>query len=507
MNRTFCFILFLMLGSLSALHSQEQVVCGTSGEIAKELSERLLKNKIHADANPVSLRSTQYVPTKFHLVARNDGSGRPSIQKVLNELCFMNSILAEFDIQLFINDGFNFLNNTAVFNDPIKTENTIMAFNRDRNAMNIFVVGNADFNDDDNSVVLGYYSPFNDLVVINQSQLGGSSKALTHEVGHFFSLLHTHNGWDSEPWTESVGNPAPAIAPDGVPTERMDGSNCENAGDYICDTPPDYNGFGYPSCDYTLGARDPDSVLIDPAEANIMSYFLRGCSPSEFFFSDEQKRLMRADLASSGRNYLRGHSFSPQSIDNAPQLLSPNDGEEAPGGDGTVRLEWTAVAGAKEYIVEVGRVPSFSIQPIQATVTDNFFDASGLEIGRRYFWRVRPFNEYATCPELTSTVQSFTVSQSTAVSTIGFLENWSISPNPVKRDQELYLQLSTSQRFEADLNLFSISGQQVRHLRRERFSSGSNRLAIPVDGLTPGVYLLSLSTEAGRMNQRIVIME
>lgn len=507
MNNCIYFFLFFAIALAPSLNGQERVICGTSGEVAQELAERLLENKITAENEPVSLRSTQYIPTKFHLVARNDGTGGPPIQKVLNELCFMNSILAELDIQLFIKDGFNFLNNTAVFNDPIKTENTIMAFNRDRNAMNIFVVGNADFNDDDNSVVLGYYSPFNDLVVINQNQLGGSSKALTHEVGHFFSLLHTHNGWDSEPWSESIGNPAPSIAPDGVPTERVDGSNCEDAGDYICDTPPDYNGFGYPSCDYSLGARDPDSVLIDPAEANIMSYFLRGCSPSEFFFSDEQKRLMRTDLASSARNHLRNHSFSPVPIDNPPELISPIDEEEAPGGDGSVRLEWTDVTGAAEYIVEVDRVPSFSIRPIQVIVTENFVDVSGLEIGRRYFWRVRPFNEYAACPELTSKIESFIVSQSTAVTDIAFLENWSVSPNPVNRNQELQLLLQSAEAFEGELNLFGITGQQVRQLGRERFNSGDNRLTIPLEGLTPGVYLLSLSTEAGRLNQRILIMK
>ena len=68
------------------------------------------------------------------------------------------------------------------------------------------------------------------------------------------------------PWSADIGNPAPASSPGGIPTEKMDGSNCETAGDYLCDTPPDYNGFGWDDCDYDGGAQDPMGVEIDPEE-------------------------------------------------------------------------------------------------------------------------------------------------------------------------------------------------------------------------------------------------
>ena len=43
-----------------------------------------------------------------------------------------------------------------------------------------------------------------------------------HEMGHFFGLLHTH-GYSNTVKTD----------------EFVDGSNCNEAGDYFCDTPAD----------------------------------------------------------------------------------------------------------------------------------------------------------------------------------------------------------------------------------------------------------------------------
>ncbi len=514
MNRFLLVLSFFALLSGAAL-AQAPAVCGTVGEHAAQLEQLLIANKGRLAQSPVLPRSTQFVPVKFHLVARNDGSGRAEERVVLDDLCLLNEIFAEFDIQFYSKDGFNYIDNSAAFSNPVSTLNSILAFNKDRNALNIFIVGSADTGTNGEGVTLGFYSPSADLVVLNKSELGRSSKALAHEVGHFFTLLHTHHGWDDAPWDIDVGNPSPTFAPGlprNVPTEKVDGSNCETAGDRVCDTPPDYNGLSWQNCDYNTGARDPDSILIDPDERNIMSYFqnnVGGCRP--MVFSDQQKALMRTDLASPRRAFLRNEAsrFVPEEITGPVSLVFPLDGGEAPGGAGTVRLEWALVDGATDYLVEIDRISSFSLQPIRVLVNgDNEIEVEGLDIGRRYFWRVRPWNEYRTCIDLASEVQSFTVTDATtAVNQLGFLETWTIAPNPVRTDGELFVEFNSRKSFLGDVQLFNVTGQLVRSVGRTAFSPGVNRVSMPTAQLSPGIYLLSLVADTGRLTQRVVVME
>lgn len=512
MKKTCFFVFLLSLSGISApLFAQESFRCGLSTEDAQLITKRLLANREFAEQNPVDMRAPVYVPIKFHLVARNDGTGRVEESKVLDELCFLNQVFADLEIQFYIKDGFNYLDNTAVYSGSRTAEDGVMTARRVNNAMNVWVV---DEPDADNASVLGFYTVRKDWIVINRSEIGGSSKALAHEIGHFFSLQHTHYGWDSKPWDSSVGNPAPVIAPDGVPTEKANGSNCRTSGDFICDTPADYNGLGWNSCNYTKGARDPDSTLIDPDETNYMSYFF-GCPLSQQKFSDDQKRIIRADLLGGNscndclptpsRTYLQ-QSFNPVTIATSPTLISPIGGQDAPGG-GTVRLEWSFQTGVSAYIVEIDRAPTFSIQPIRLIVQTPQVDIPNLVVGRRYYWRVRPYNSISTCNDLRSTVESFVASNTTSVNTIPFVRTWSVSPNPVSQSGDLELYLESQEAFDADIVLYGIAGQVVRPFASTRFQMGANRIALSTGGLSPGVYLLALSTDKGRLNQRVVVME
>lgn len=513
MNKLLALLSLCILFSGAAL-GQESRICGTAGEHAAQLERLLIENKARLARQPVLPRSTQYVPVKFHLIARNDGSGRVEERLVLDDLCLLNEIFSEMDVQFYSKDGFNYIDNSAAFSDPVSTLNSILAFNKDANAMNVFIVGNADTGTNGEGVTLGFYSPSFDLVVINKSELGRSSKALAHEAGHFFTLLHTHHGWDDAPWDLTIGNPSPSIAP-GLPgnvrTEKVDGSNCDEAGDRVCDTPPDYNGLSWQNCEYNSGARDPDSVLIDPDERNIMSYFqndVGGCRP--MVFSDQQKSLMRTDLASPRRAFLRNEAagFIPIDIDGPPELVAPLDGGEAPGGTGRVRLDWDRADGATDYLVEIDRISSFSLQPIRLMVKGTEVEVENLDIGRRYFWRVRPWNEYRTCTDLTSEVQSFTVTDATtAVNDLAFLEEWTIAPNPVRRNSELYVRFRTARSFVGEVQLFNVTGQLVRQVGRTAFAPGANQVRVSTADLSSGIYLLSLVAEGGRLTQRVVVME
>ena len=235
----------------------------------------------------IRFRETVYVPIAFHLVARNDGSGRVNESDVLNKLCELNQDFADTDIQFFLHD-FNYIDNSTVFNNHRGTQFTFMSFERVAGALNVYIIQNADTQTDlNNGRTEGYYTgnPSLDWVVMRKSAMEFQNIFFTHEIGHYFSLLHTFNGWDQEVYDANVhGNPVRTLSPRGVPTERVSRDNCSSEGDFICDTPPDYGfGFGWAECEYTLETQDPNGDLVDPDETNYMSYFLR-CQLNDYHF-------------------------------------------------------------------------------------------------------------------------------------------------------------------------------------------------------------------------------
>ena len=89
----------------------------------------------------------------------------------------------------------------------------------------------------------------------------GNSTTIAHEIGHFFGLPHTFAGGGSE---------------------LVDGSNCDSAGDGICDTPSDPYNDNEKVSDYlddnclfiNIDRKDAKGNFYDPDVSNIMSYYL-----------------------------------------------------------------------------------------------------------------------------------------------------------------------------------------------------------------------------------------
>ncbi len=95
----------------------------------------------------------------------------------------------------------------------------------------------------------------------------------THEMGHFFSLPHTFEGSG---------------------TELVDGSNCDTAGDGICDTPADPYVAGDPienyidgDCNFFNTQTDANGDFYTPDVGNIMSYYK--CGPCGFTWGQLNK--------------------------------------------------------------------------------------------------------------------------------------------------------------------------------------------------------------------------
>ncbi len=97
-----------------------------------------------------------------------------------------------------------------------------------------------------------------------------------HELGHFFSLLHTFEGSGAE---------------------LVNGSNCATEGDLLCDTPADPYVAGDPLPQYVNGEcifinekTDANGEYYTPDVGNIMSYY--ECGPCGFTWGQLNKMAL-----------------------------------------------------------------------------------------------------------------------------------------------------------------------------------------------------------------------
>ena len=177
-------------------------------------------------------------------------------------------------------------------------EHILASANDLTNTINVYFVNSILFPRGTGAAGYTYLPPGPDRIFMTHGGISGLT--LEHEMGHYFSLFHTHG-------TTNFG----------TTDELVDGSNCTTAGDRICDTPADPNLSGKvnSSCLYIGTDRDANGQLYVPDPTNIMSY-----SHCDDRFSTGQYVRAREGFERS-RNYLISQ-FS---------LLSLCPGKEATG--------------------------------------------------------------------------------------------------------------------------------------------------------------------------------
>ncbi|MCB9305487.1 MAG: T9SS type A sorting domain-containing protein [Lewinellaceae bacterium] len=515
MKQTFVLLALCLAAACDLTGQALNGTCGTTIEDQMQYTERLMDNLARAESGQVSERgAVQYVPVHFHIVGDASGNGKHKENQILDQLCDMNEAYAPMDIRFFLSPHPTYgLFDYTINNDNVyvgQSNTFLMANRRHTGALNIFIVNQAFTGNN----VLAYYSPGNDWVVSRKDQVNGTGNGtVPHEVGHFFSLRHTFYGYEDNPFNpNSSGWPvAPIIAPYhpgpniDILTERQNGSNCANSADLICDTPPDYNfGSLQSGCNpYNGGAKDPLGTLVDPMENNYMSYFFN-CG-STYQFTPMQQAAVLADLASPFRNYL-DNVFSPiaTSITTPPDLLlGPVDADTTDYYD-QVLLNWHSVAGANRYLLEID-LNGFYNSPLRQAfiMTDTAKLLNNLSPNKKYFWRVRPFNEYVTCPE--SREKTFRTSLTSSTHDISELEGWQLAPNPTRGTESVQLFISASESFEAVVQVLDLTGRIVRTMDSQTVNAGENVLELPLYGLSEGLYMVMLQSSRGVASRKLTI--
>lgn len=219
---------------------------------------------LYAQSYRFQQESLPCLDKKFTIVAHifKDSLGNPGAdeddikQSVAGIIKYFEPICVSFEVCEFrYHDNWQH----DVLEDPdteipqIKTK-----YHADRR-INIYYV--TDFTSDINACGLsdlpGITNATGSGIVIRKDCIGAGT--LAHEMGHFFGLPHTFEGNGAE---------------------LVDGSNCDTAGDGICDTPADPYVPGDPKEQYVNGdcvfistKTDANGEYYNPDLGNIMSYY------------------------------------------------------------------------------------------------------------------------------------------------------------------------------------------------------------------------------------------
>ena len=261
-------IIFIV--SISASFAQNHT-CGTTIDEQVSTYEHV-KNKAGWLAE---LRSPNpfIVPLQFHIIGANNGAFALDSALVFDELARMNVLYADANIQfthcgvihyIYDNDYLTFIKNV---------DELLCDIHDVVDAINIYFAPSVERTDGEGICGYAYNYDIKQRVIMdNGCSTNGST--LAHELGHSFSLLHTHSS--------SFGQ------------ELVDGSNCFSAGDMICDTPADprlSSDIVNSSCVYTGTELDPQNQPYMPEPRNVMSYSRKSCRT---MFSPDQQEQMQA---------------------------------------------------------------------------------------------------------------------------------------------------------------------------------------------------------------------
>ncbi|MBK8429710.1 MAG: hypothetical protein IPL27_28855 [Lewinellaceae bacterium] len=502
-------LLFLLFGLQIALaqdpSKSELAPCGTPPGIAPMLKAYR--------SNPgafITERSsdTLLVGMQLHLLAQNNGTGRISPERLLDSYCRLNADFAGTGIRFYSKFDWNRIDSTAWYqHDTITKGIDMMLTNNVPDVLNIYFASNVADN-------CGYNLPYAGIA-ISHGCSGSSSHTWAHEVGHALSLPHPFIGWERKVYSPS--NPTPDTltydythfhasldlvnAPlDTALTEYVDGSNCTIAADLICDTPPDYLSYGWNCNDQNLSflvQTDPDGATFRSDGSLFMSYAFDNCQNR---FSAEQIAIMRATLLTEKVAWLTTEPPGPD-VQGPVALQFPINQEIVPP-VGTM-LRWSSVPGATHYLVQASILQSFILKTLDLVVTDTQFIAPDLLANRKYYWRVRPFNNWSAC---TTFSQSGVFNTTSIVSTTQpDSEGWRCYPTLLASGQSLTLELPEAWlHHPVQYQVYDASGRMMWQ-NNVTPDETLSILGLPSNNWTPGVYRFVAIGEKGLKTQTLVV--
>lgn len=442
-----------------------------------------------------------YVPVTLHIVGSDEGSNYFSMDKAIRAICGMNERFAAANIGFYLvpGDAVRYYNNSAWHEHTFPAGAQMIQQNNIDDRLNAYVVKDPAGN-------CGY--SWMDAIVLGSGCSGADNTTWSHEAGHHFSLPHPFSGWENTDW--NYADPAPATVGNNRLVEKTDSSNCANAGDFFCDTPPDYLNDRW-QCDENQKSiqlqHDPNNIAFRSDATLIMGYASDGCQSR---FTTEQIAAMRANLQDEHAAYLQVSELGPGVDDDMQaQLISPIDSHIVQYNN--FELVWNTVPGATFYVVELFLTPSLSVQNrlFYKTVYNetSVNVAQSLPNNRTLYWRVRVYNEWDVCnPNDNAQVGILKTRNISATNELERAVTAELSPNPVAAGLSALLNISSDETMNAKLHVTDASGR-VCVQQDMRVYPGENRIEIETQSLQAGVYIISVQNEKGMLLKRLVITE
>lgn len=280
----YVFILF------SVLLSADQKECDTDHYFSiEEFTQNLVDYQQAIDENfQFNSREIMWIPIAFHIVRNDDGSGGLPIERIDIGLDDMNTLLGDSGFRFYQSGEIDFINSSNYYTDIDSYDeiNDLRQINQVENTLNIYstsVLNNGNYDLCGISTFSWYNSGSQGVVMANSCFATSTNHStLSHEVGHYFNLYHTHQGSSDSDGDGVI---------DGENAEFVDGTNCEFLGDGLCDTVADpvLSDVVSGSCLYTGNYIDGHGDEYDPDTSNLMSYSVKSCRD---FISPEQFNLM-----------------------------------------------------------------------------------------------------------------------------------------------------------------------------------------------------------------------
>ena len=284
----------ISIGNVLFAQHKEEVNCGhvTSPETISFYQKIKPQLKQYEDtffssksAKGLTVDLVNSIPVKIHIIRNSDGSGGITTAEINSAFADLNASFAGSLLEFFICDGVEYIDDSDSARFMKGEEQQFIETNYVPGLINLYF---ADYIENEfNDAICGFSDNVgrNDVVVLKNSCANNGS-SLAHEMGHFFSLLHTHG-------TNNIA----------MTTELVDGSNCDTDGDGICDTPADprlKSSTVDNACHYSGTETDANGDHFSPDTRNIMSYSNKNCRT---LFSEQQIARMYAFYMTT-KNYL-----------------------------------------------------------------------------------------------------------------------------------------------------------------------------------------------------------
>ncbi len=278
-----CFFISLLWLTFSTTFAQKIVnkglapqECGTltPSKEAIEVAEKAIL-QLKQGLGDKGLSSLVTVPIKAHIIRLSNGTGGLSEVTLNAAIATMNTIYQPINLQFYLCSGVHYIDNDNLYNCDIDIDQAQLDWNNVNDAVNIYFVGQLTASGSQLNGLSSFPSTStaeNRIIMYNAAV--GNGETLSHEMGHYWNLYHTHE--DKAGGYELV--------------TRGAGGNCTTTGDRVCDTPADPCCYFYNSstCTYNGTAVDASGATYSPMINNLMSYYTNCRSQ---FTTGQQNRI------------------------------------------------------------------------------------------------------------------------------------------------------------------------------------------------------------------------